>query len=429
MTASWVFPSTPPIGVQGRGLAEDNFAQEERSWLEILIREAFQNPLDARATGVSGPVRVRLDLLRPGQFDAAYLSSLLTEEYVQRLEASGGDPLLSIENASVLILEDFGTTGLEGNFENPDVDGSPENNQENWNAFWFREGEGAKSAAGSNGRAGQGKITYYRVGGARAVFGLTVRQSDGKRLLMGRSSFRRVYRYGDSKYGRDAFWCEHRNNAHPITDADEMDHFCAAFKLSRKAGESGLSLVIPFASEIDAKEAMQTVVAEYYVPIMRGRLEVIIGDKQIDRINLDAIASQVFSDDEAHDRKSSFTEGFRGFVRQVIEGEGFGVQPLELKLGWEKANTLNDTYFPEGTVESVRERLSKGELVSIRFPIAVKPKKQAAKMTWFDVHLEVPDDLDRVGGICSTRSINRGGKAFGCQFIFAEGARTDPDRK
>jgi len=56
----------------------------------------------------------------------------------------------------------------------------------NWNAFWFREGEGAK-VSGSNGRAGQGKNHLLPdLGAARAVLGLTVRRSDGKCLLMGR---------------------------------------------------------------------------------------------------------------------------------------------------------------------------------------------------------------------------------------------------
>lgn len=396
MSASWTFPSAGPYRVQGRGVSEDNFAQEEKTWLEILIREAFQNPLDARAKGNSGPVRVRLGVFKSGQFDAAYLATLITEEYGKRLEASGGEPLPDVSTASVLVLEDFGTTGLEGSFMNPNVDGNQENNQENWNAFWFREGEGAKSTVGSNGRAGQGKITYYRVGAARTVFGLTERQSDGRQLLMGRSSFRRVYSFGDSRYERDAFWCVQSELPLPVEDEDEINLFRSAFRLSRKSGESGLSLVIPFSSGIDATEAMRTIVAEFYVPIARGRLEVIIGEWTIGQANLDAVADQVLPDEIAQKKKSSFTKGFRQFVKRVIDAEKSCLKPVELKPGWEKASALSEDYFPEGTLELLRENLAKGERASIRCPVTVKPKKKGAIQTWFDVHLEVPEELDRV---------------------------------
>lgn len=396
MNASWFFPPTGPYRVQGRGLAEDNFAQEEKTGLEILIREAFQNPLDARVAGNSGPVRVRLSVLKSGQFDAAYLGKLITSEYRSRLVASGGEPLPDISSASVLILEDFGTTGLEGNFKNPDVDGNQENNQENWNAFWFREGEGAKSVIGSNGRAGQGKITYYRIGAARAVFGLTVRQSDGEQLLMGRSSFRRVYPFEAAKYERDAWWCIQANCAQPVDDTSELDRFRTAFRLCRKNGETGLSLVIPFAREIDGAEAMQTIVAEFYVPIARGRLEVIIGEVVIGRSNLDAIADRIFPDEIAIKKKSSFTKGFRQFVKHVIDAEEIGLKPVELKPGWEKAPTLGEAHFPEGALELLRENLAKGERVSVRCPVSVKSKQKGTIQTWFDVHLEAPEELDRV---------------------------------
>lgn len=39
MHGEWVFPQIQPFPIQGRDLAEDNFAHEERDSLEILIRE------------------------------------------------------------------------------------------------------------------------------------------------------------------------------------------------------------------------------------------------------------------------------------------------------------------------------------------------------------------------------------------------------
>jgi hypothetical protein len=92
MCLSWFYPPTQQSRVQGRGLAEDNFAQETKSSLEILIREALQNPLDA-SDGSGKPVRVALRLLSAGEVDQQYLGQLINDEYRARLQCSTGQPL------------------------------------------------------------------------------------------------------------------------------------------------------------------------------------------------------------------------------------------------------------------------------------------------------------------------------------------------
>jgi hypothetical protein len=388
MTAAWVYPETQPYQVQGRDLSEDNFAQEERSSLEILIREALQNPIDARDPGSTTPVKVRISILKPGSYDADYLARILDEDYGARLEQSGADPLPDIENESVLVLEDFSTTGLEGSWCDPNADGPGEN----WNAFWFREGEGAK-ATGSNGRAGQGKITYYRVGAARAVFGFTVRKSDSKKLLMGRSAFRRVYPYQGKKYLRHSFWCT--GVGQPVTDVDEIMAFRAAFKLARLS-EPGLSLVIPFPKEFEAAVAIQTIITDFYYPIACGHLELLIGGVEFTAENIDSMANQVLTDELARQKRSSFTKGYRSLVRSVIVDMSKGITPVVLKEGWDKTSSIPEDALPEGELEKLRAAVEKGGRVSLRCPVTIRPRREAVVKSWFDVHLEIPEDLERV---------------------------------
>lgn len=390
MTAAWVFPGVRPFEVQSRDLSEDNFAKETRSSLEILIREALQNPIDARASDNKGPVRVRINLLPHGHFDADYLAGLLGGDFEARLIAAGGDPLPDLSCASVLVMEDFGTSGLQGAWDNPDADGPGEN----WNAFWFREGEGAK-AAGSNGRAGQGKVTYYRIGAARAVFGFSVRKSDTKQLLMGRSAFRRVYSHKGSKYHRHSFWCVGGGEQPlPLCDAENVAAFRSAFGLSRLS-EPGLSLVIPFAVGFEPKEAIRTIITDFYYPIVCGRLEVSIGGLDITSASVDAIAEQVLSDEVAREKKSSFTKGFRMFVREVIDADRNGIVPVMLKPGWDKSTLLKDDAFPEGALGQLKSDMERGERVAVRFPVNLREKSGGTITTWFDVHLQVPEELDR----------------------------------
>jgi hypothetical protein len=389
MKPAWVFPETGPYQVQGRDLSEDNFAPENRTNLDILIREILQNPLDARAIDNPGPVRVLIKILQPGYFDADYLAMLLNGDYINRLEASGGNPLADFSEASVLVIEDFGTTGLQGVYDNQNTDGK----DENWNAFWFREGEGAKAFTGSNGRAGQGKITFYRIGAARAVFGFTVRKSDKKRLLMGRSAFRRVYPFNGSKYLRHSFWCTDNGQPLPIISDDEIMAFRKAFGFSRLS-EPGLSLLIPFPVNFDTKDAIKTIIKEFYYPIACRNLEVSIGgDTVLNSLNVDEIADHLLPDDEIRKIPSCFTKGFRKLVRDVITDEENSFAPMQMKEGWDKTTSLKDDVLSPDELEQLRTAMEKGERVSVRCPITVRPKDGAAVKSWFDVHLEVPENL------------------------------------
>lgn len=393
MSTGWFFPQTLPSRVQGRGLAEDNFAQESRTGLEILMREALQNPLDARALNHTGPVRVVIRNLVQGQFDEAFLNRLIDRSYLDRLEASGVDlSELDLEPPSVLVIEDFGTTGLQGVFHDSNVDGSGEN----WNAFWFREGEGAKTGTGSNGRAGQGKITFYRIGATRALFGLTVRDSDGKRLLMGRSSFRRMYPFGNAKYERDAFWCfKHEEAVLPLLDSVDLSEFAEAFHIQR-SNEPGLSLVVPYPIDFNVADAIRTVISEFYFPVVNGRLEVQIADHLITAENIDTIAEEYFSDAVAKEKHSAFTTGYRSFVRSIISDRVSARPPVPVSSSWSKGAKLQDEHFPDaGVLEVLKSSLESGETIAVRFPVTIKPKREAAVESFFDVYLQLPDDLEK----------------------------------
>ena len=148
------------LGRHGRSLSENNFAKERRDWLAILLREVLQNALDARLTATQ-PVLVSLQLRRLNLEARTFFSSLITHEHLARYKESvphvhGDDPA---GVATCLVIEDFGTCGLTGRTDDPEVDGKGQN----WNAFWFREGEGGKeNSAGNGGGAGWNALTARR---------------------------------------------------------------------------------------------------------------------------------------------------------------------------------------------------------------------------------------------------------------------------
>lgn len=391
----WTHPVVTGMRRWGRGTVEDNFASEIRSLVEIFMREASQNPLDARVRGTTGPVEVKFRVLTPSQYDPAFLDELIGADYIERLNATlkTGRKFTKPAQPTVLIVEDFNTTGLEGTYTNPIEDGA----NQNWNAFWFREGVGDKQSAGSNGRAGQGKITFYRMSQVRAVFGYTIRASDKKALLMGGSCFTQTYslQNTDEKYERDAYWSHIKTSAsaQPITNVSQTQAFVKAFCLDRTI-ESGLSLVIPYSQEFLEEDAIRTVISDFYYAVVTGRLAVTIGSLRIDKDTIRKIASVHFPDTYAKQRRSSFTSGFRSFVDEVVKN------PVPLikanANAWKHVaqGALTEVDLPAEGLSTLREKLKTGEVVSVRFPIEVRPIGAPVQSSFFDIHLQLPSILE-----------------------------------
>lgn len=391
MNYQWLFPQTVPYVKRGKGIAGDNFTQEDRTGLEILVREALQNSLDA-ALPSTKTVRVNIKLLKADEFNNNYLKSLLTLEYLERLKTAGNGAEIDLENSSVLVIEDFGTMGLIGDYLDNDRAGP----NENWNAFWHTEGEGAKGSRGSNGGAGQGKITYIQIGAARCLFGLTNRSSDGRSLLMGRSEFRGTYVFGNHKYLRDSYWGVHDCGApHPVTNEKDIKEFEEAFHLHR-GKDSGLSLVVPFPVELKINEIKQIIISEYYFPIVSQRLVIQIGSTIISEENIDIIADEIFSDPVAREKKSSFTKDFRRLARTAINLRLKNLPHAELAIGWNKDQSLKEDSIKFGDLENLRKLVDSEEVIHVRCPIQIKPKNSTPLGSFIDVFLQVPQDLDRV---------------------------------
>ena len=74
-TASWGY-IRPGVGRTGRSLSENNFAKERRDWLSILLREIFQNALDAKISAATCvELKVRSQLL--SESAAGFMSELI----------------------------------------------------------------------------------------------------------------------------------------------------------------------------------------------------------------------------------------------------------------------------------------------------------------------------------------------------------------
>lgn len=364
--AHWQFRPLNPNETSGASISDDNFADEERSSVEILVRETLQNPLDARIS--DSVVRVEYKLVEVDLAASEFAQSIFSDDWVKHFRAGG---LIETDERptrmTFLIVEDFGTTGLEGCY----TDSSSEGSTENWNAFWFREGEGAKTTK-SNGGAGQGKITLYLASKLRSVFALTKRKSDSRELLFGCCRFRRNYKLeGDrSRWAREARWGSTSNPdelARPIMQIPMLDGMKKELGLSR-GDETGTTFMVPMPSDdITETNLRNAVVNEFFFAINRGRLVVKVGNTLLDANSIAAVADGMGKD-------CRLAKGYREFLALTALKTGTAATTTA-KESWARETKLTPAAFDEAELAALKEKFGKSELVSVDFPISVKKKQ------------------------------------------------------
>ncbi|MGE8520605.1 MAG: hypothetical protein ACN6OK_10200 [Alcaligenes faecalis] len=377
--AFWQFRPLNPNDNSGVSTVEDNFANEERTSVEILVRETLQNPLDARHDGQL--VEVRYNLVSLKRNSSKFLKTLLSENCLTHFAAGGLlKPDELSESIEFLVIEDFGTTGLEGCYSDSSIDGQTEN----WNAFWFREGEGAKPTR-SNGGAGQGKITLYAASEIRSVLALTHRVSDGKQLAFGCCRFRRNYKLHDcnERWAKEARWgntSNPNNLALPIEDSLLIEAIKEELGLMRQ-NKPGTTFIVPLPVGIALGELKKAVLNEFFFPIRRGRLKVSVGNVVIDHDSVAALAAGL-------DSHARYPADYRKFLEQSITGH-IGVQPTAVaKAGWVQSTKLSADVFDAQQLEALKKTFERSDIVSVDFPVKIRKKKSEAKEGRFRVVLQ-----------------------------------------
>lgn len=242
---------------------------------EALVREVIQNSLDAK---LDSEEKVKVSF----KFGTVSKNSIEPFLYglIPHLRAcdlwSDSQLTLFTEDDTVpyLLIEDFGTTGLDGNISQAD------NQPSNFYDFWWREGISSKKGSKA-GKWGLGKNTLHMASKIRTFFGLTVRADDKKEILMGKASLK-THIINDKKYIESGYYCD--NDFIPICDRNKIDVFKYTFCVDRDY-ETGLSLVIPYIDdEINAYNIVWGCIKHFFYPILKGKL--IIEIKNEDNIYL-----------------------------------------------------------------------------------------------------------------------------------------------
>lgn len=387
--AHWQFRPLNPNETSGSSISDDNFADEERTSVEILVRETLQNPLDARSSESNSVVRVEYKLVNVDLATSQFARSIFSDDWFEHFQAGeliDGDERPA--NMNFLIIEDFGTTGLEGCY----TDSSYEGATENWNAFWFREGEGAKTTK-SNGGAGQGKITLYLASQLRSVFALTKRKSDGVELLFGSCRFKRNYKLpGDNRrWAKEAKWGavnDPERQATPIINKSMVESLKAELGLAR-ADYAGTTFIVPLpTADVTENLLLNAVVNEFFFAINRGRLVVKVGNIMLNSSTIESAAS-------AMGQSCRLSKGYRDFL--ALTAKTVNSAPTATANGsWTKEAKLAATGFESVELNTLKEQFADGVLVSVDFVIPVRKKKpKEATDATFRVFLQQDENAEQ----------------------------------
>lgn len=370
-----------------------------QSAVDALAREDIQNRLDARARN-QPRVEVRYRLCGPalsGKHDQWFhgLAPHLSAPQVK--EELGGHPTLQ-RPLQWLVIEDFSTTGLEGDperFQDPDVEPGLRND-----FFWFIRNVGRSGKKGGDrGRWGLGKIVYPAASQIRSFFAYTVRQSDHQSLLVGRSVLA-VHNLRGQQHDSEGYFGrfddkEHIYFATPEIEATKLDGFVRDFDLTRQNDEPGLSIVIPWPeADITLKALTRSLVEHWFWVILDDRLVV--------RLSLPATGEEfVLSADTVENviRQQVGEDTFEGqqllrklqFARAVQAFDDEQVITLKAPPGRSapKWDSTEDRFESQEILDDLRKRYIEGDLLAFEVPVRVQRKDGTLdKASSFEVYLQ-----------------------------------------
>ncbi len=327
-TLVWRRPELNPADPGVGDAAAQLFEGRRQMRPEIFVREDLQNRVDAKLENHDGPVRVRVKfqalpaaLIKkyfPKDFQVTLirtetqdLNSGETERRTAEIEA-----LFASEEFPVLVIEDFLSTGLNG----PVNSSIPEKNEDSplyhptnaLTCFFRRNGRSGKTDK-SLGSAGLGRHVYYKASGISSKLIYTVPvdlyREDGdalteleQRPLFFGQSFQRELAVRDGN--RQRRYCSYHHLSGTAIDdlpmpfglgddSEISEEARVDFRLERAPDEPGCSIIIPFPkSNFTEKALVNSIVRDFSMPILAGKLNVEVNDVEIKASNIASLSDK-----------------------------------------------------------------------------------------------------------------------------------------
>jgi len=346
-----------------------------------LVRESLQNALDAgKGQMRTGPVEVRIKLCRGSNGLEPENSQLWFRGLWHHVQARGNG-LRSIPDISrrldYLVIEDFGTSGLTGDTESDSADGE----RNNFVDFMRSDGRTRKSE-GDRGSWGVGKNVFPRSSRINGFIAYSVRSSDRRRIVMGKSILK-IRRVDGEQFQPSCYMGASWNPdevPRPVESEEVIDQLRADFALARN-GEPGLSLVIPWPdTEIEYADIRRAVLEQFNLAILAGALAVTLsdgnGDLRVDSDSIRGIVEQFLPGDLPTLELSAWALAVPDSQRLALAQPQFGSPKWRTEV------------VPDLVRDQIKATLASNERVAIRVPLFVALRGAVRTLTYFDIYAE-----------------------------------------
>lgn len=365
----WIIPELGPNETRQQSKLDRFFDHQTKA--QALVRESIQNSIDA---GISKDKPVRISF----SFDTIQGNTL--KKYLKgeendlphHLNACGIN--FSSERYPFLVIEDFNTEGLTGPIDNMSYDDDDNPVSGNFIGFWWSEGLSDKRK-GSGGSHGVGKITLSTSSNLNTFLAYTIRDDKDKLdLMIGYSqlkyhSFDQHQFKGYARYGKkdqnDRIW-PYRGDE----DKETVDQFCKDFGLKR-SDETGLSVIIPaIDKDINFNILIESVIKEFYVPLMTGQLKVRVSDPDqellISSENVITIADKYLSSSRDRELIKCAHEML------VLMDTRMFYSKHDTDLGKVRERGIQTEDFSESDLERMQNKFASGQMVGATVSVKIK---------------------------------------------------------
>lgn len=373
----WQFQDAPVGYRENEQIGEEFFSNAEvLSEVSGVVRESIQNSLD-EVLDTSKPVQMVFTVGNQSPVVANhYFSSLYPH-----IEKIGLREVPNFDDASpFLVIEDFNTRGLEG----PTTPIAPTDQQlrdcepSYKHSFWFFEWKtgGSNKKSGSRGSWGVGKIVFPRASRIKSYLVLSARRPEAApkndcSIMFGHSILK-TRELNNKRYVPDCQWMTKDPQNLPIPGSDSVAQlqFIDDWKLSRKLGEMGTSIVVPFCREtMNVKNLVQSIIRDYFISILGGQLECTVRDNsgtQI-KINKNTIVDLIEEEinDENMPRKSRSAAELKYLCEMYLAHESGTAISVSIPVNSTHPNNWSEVTFSEEEAERIIHAYNSGQMIEI----------------------------------------------------------------
>lgn len=255
-----------------------------------FAREIVQNSIDAKDSSINEPLVVKFKFLdvKKNEFPdfagveehikgtITYCKSKNKKNNAYNISKRELD-ILSKDKLRVLKISDYNTCGVRGSKDE-------DTNKNYWRGLIFNDGDSIKSSNDSLGSHGLGKGAAYALSNLRTVFYNTY-DIDGNKAMQGVTRQYVSYVNGQKKHYKGYFGNVSLNEVNPIIDND-IDY--PIFKREEKGTD--IFVVEPDISYNSIETVkwylIESVLANFFVAIRDGNLEVVVENLEITQKNL-----------------------------------------------------------------------------------------------------------------------------------------------